>query len=559
MNATLLAAGLVIGSAILLSWPLGRYMAWALEPATAGAGRAKLDLWFARIAGAAGRASQDWKRYAFAMLAFNAVAFAFCFVVLALQQHLPLNPDGKAALEGSLVFHTAASFVTNTNQQHYAGEVSLSYFSQLVALMWLQFVSAATGIAALAALARGLAGEASMGNFFMDLQRAAFLVLLPLALLVATLMVLGGTPMTVDGAAEATTLEGARQVIARGPVAAFVAIKQLGTNGGGFFGPNSAHPFENPNFWTNALGMVAILLVPMASVWMFGRVVGNMRHARVVFGVMLLLLVLKLAGAAWFEGAPTAALADLPVAQDAGNLEGKELRFGVAGVSLWPVLTTATSNGSVNAMHDSLNPMTGLVAMTGMWLNATFGGAGVGMINMFVYVVLAVFLAGMMVGRTPEYLNRRVEEREVKLAALTLLAHGAFVLVGTAVFAATAWGQGTVGNGGPHGFSEILYEFSSASANNGSGFEGLADTTVPWNVATGIVMLLMRFIPIILPLAMAGSLSAKRRTAPSEGTLSIEDGTFAAMLIGTILFLGALTFLPAAALGPIAEHFMFMR
>lgn len=559
MNASLLAAGLIIGVAVLLSWPLGRYMGWALEPAAAGAGRAKLDLWFARVAGDAGRGSQDWKRYAFAMLAFNAVAFAFCFAVLALQQYLPLNPDGKSALEGSLVFNTAASFVTNTNLQHYSGEVSLSYFSQLVALMWLQFVSAATGIAALAALARGLAGQSSMGNFFVDLQRAAFLVLLPLAFIVAILMALGGVPMTLDGAAEATTLEGVRQVIARGPVAAFVAIKQLGTNGGGFFGPNTAHPFENPGFWTNALAMVAIVLIPMASIWMFGRIVANMRHARVVFGVMLLLLVLKSAGAAWFEDAPAAALADLPVAQDVGNLEGKELRFGAAGASLWPVLTTSTSNGSVNAMHDSLNPMTGLMAMAGMWLNATFGGVGVGMINMFVYVVLAVFLAGMMVGRTPEYLNRRVEAQEVKLAALTLLAHGAFVLVGTAVFAATPWGQDTVANGGPHGFSEILYEFSSASANNGSGFEGLADNTVPWNVATGIVMLLMRFIPIILPLAMAGSLSAKRRTAPSEGTLSIEDGTFAAMLIGTILFLGALTFLPAAALGPIAEHLMFMR
>jgi K+-transporting ATPase ATPase A chain len=438
----------------------------------------------------------------------------------------------------------------------------MSYLSQLGALMWLQFVSAATGIAALAALARGLSGRRRLGNFFVDLQRATFLVLLPLALLVASLMVIGGMPMTFAGAAHATTLEGPLQVIARGPVAAFLTIKQLGTNGGGFFGPNSTHPFENPTFWTNALSMICIILVPMASVWMFGRILGRLRHAAVVFAVMGALLLAKIGGAVWFESAPTQAFAGLPaVEQVAGNFEGKEMRFGTPWGSgpLWGVLTTSTSNGSVGAMHDSLNPMTGLMPMIGMWLNATFGGVGVGMINMFLYMVVGVFVAGMMVGRTPEYLGWRVESREVKLAILAILAHAFFILAGTAIFAATPWGQATLANVGPHGFSEILYEFSSASANNGSGFEGLGDNTVPWNVATGIVMLLARFVPIILPLAIVGSLAAKRRAAESVGTLGVEDGTFAGMLLATILIIGALTFFPAATLGPIAEHLIYMN
>ncbi len=304
--------------------------------------------------------------------------------------------------------------------------------------------------------------------------------------------------------------------------------------------------------------MISIILIPMACVWMFGRIIGRMRHAAVVFGVMLALVLTRTVFAVYFETAPTQAFAALPIEQTVGNLEGKELRFGAASGPTWAVLTTSTSNGSVGAMHDSLNPLTGLMPMIGMWLNEDFGGVGVGMINMFLYIIVGVFLAGMMVGRTPEYLGWRVEAREVKLAILALLAHGLFILGGTAVFAATPWGAETLNNVGPHGFSEMLYEFSSASANNGSGFEGLGDNTVPWNVATGIVMLLARFIPIILPLAIVGSLMTKRRTAESSGTLGVEDGTFAGMLIATIVIIGALTFFPAATLGPIAEHLIYM-
>lgn len=559
MNAILFIL-LIVGGTALLSWPLGRYLKWAMDPDVSRGGSAgKFDRLFHLFSGRFTGQSQNWKQYMISLLVFNVLMFVVGFGFMALQQHLPLNPDGQKPIESSLIFNTTASFTSNTNLQHYSGESAMSYLSQLCALMWLQFVSAATGIAALTAMARGLAGRKDMGNFLLDLQRATFLVLLPISIAVASLMVLGGTPMTLEGAARATTLEGIEQVIARGPVAAFLAIKQLGTNGGGFYGPNCTHPFENPTFLTNLLATLSIIIIPMASVWMFGRIIGRMRHAGVVFAVMFGFLVAKITGAIWFEQAPTQAFAALPIEQNVGNLEGKELRFGTAAGPLWAVLTTCTSNGSVNAMHDSLNPMTGLMPMIGMWLNATFGGVGVGMINMFIYIILGVFVAGMMVGRTPEYLGRRVETREVKLAVIALFAHALFILAPTALFAATGWGQKTLNNVGAHGFSEILYEFSSASANNGSGFEGLGDNTVPWNVATGIVMLLARHIPIILPLAIAGMLAAKKPAARSAGTLGVEDGTFGVMLIATIVFIGALTFLPVAALGPIAEHLQFMK
>ncbi len=555
MNAILLIL-LIVGGSAVLSWPLGRYLRWAMDPVQASPKRGAVERLFALFAGRASLQPQDWKRYSIAMLAFNALMFVFVFTLMALQQHLPLNPDAKGALTLDLIFNTAASFTSNTNLQHYSGEVSMSYLTQVAALMWLQFVSAATGIAVLTALARGLAGRAEMGNFFLDLQRATFLVLLPLAAIVAIGLVLGGVPMTLEGAAQVTTLEGVSQTIARGPVAAFLAIKQLGTNGGGFFGPNSTHPLENPNFWTNVLSSVSIVLVPMACVWMFGRIIGRMKHAGVVFAVMLVFLLAKIGVAVVYEADPTHAFAALPIEQTSGNLEGKELRFGAAAGPLWAVLTTSTSNGSVNAMHDSLNPITGLMPMIGMWLNATFGGVGVGMINMFIYIVLAVFIAGMMVGRTPEYLGRKIEAREVKLAAVCLLAHAFFILAPSALFAVSPWGLDTLNDDGPHGLSEILYEFSSASANNGSGFEGLGDNTIPWNLFTGVIMLLARYIPIVLPLAIAGSLAVKRPSAESAGTLGTEDGTFGFMLAACIVFIGALTFFPAAALGPIAEHFL---
>ncbi len=553
---TLLAILLCLALPAVLSWPLGRYLAGVMQPAAPGRG---LDGLFYAVAGPLAREEQDWKRYLVVMGIFNLVMFVFAAAVLATQQWLPWNPDGKGALTWDLIFNTTASFVTNTNLQHYSGEVSMSHFSQVFALMWLQFVSAGTGLACLAAMARALAGAPTVGNFLTDVQRATFRVLLPLALVLAGIYVLGGMPMTAGGAVEARTLEGAVQTIARGPVAAFVAIKQIGTNGGGFFGPNSTHPLENPGQLTNVVSMIGIILIPMACVWMFGCMTGRMRHAAILFAAMLVLIGGKLAWAMWTESAPTPAFAGLPISQSVGNLEGKELRLGAATGPLWAVLTTCTSNGSVGAMHDSLNPLTGLSPLVGMWLNETFGGVGVGMINMFIYIVVAVFLAGMMIGRTPEYMGKRVEAKEMLLASGALLAHPLLILGGTALFAVTSWGVSTIANPGPHGFSEILYEFSSAAANNGSGFEGLGDNTVPWNVATGLVMLLARYIPIVLPLAIAGSLARKRVVAETAGTLPVDTPTFGLMLLGVIVLLGALTFLPAAVLGPVADHLVAVQ
>lgn len=544
---------MILGTSVALAWPLSWYMRNVFDPDCKSKFMRRWHHWLEIVLGRnISDAPVTWAAYCRSMLVFNYCMFVWVFFVLSFQEYLPINPDGKPSLEPTLAFNTALSFITNTNLQHYSGEVSLSYFSQS-SLMWLQFVSAATGISALVAAARAMSGSKSMGDFFIDVATASLLVLLPLATIVSVCLSIGGVPMTLAGAVEATTLEGATQTIARGPVAAFVAIKQLGTNGGGFFGPNSTHPLENPTFWTNIISNICILLIPMASVWMFGRIAKRMAHAHVVFVVMLLMFVGLVGYANYFEQQPAVALNNLPVTAQA-NLEGKELRFAMSAGPTWAVSTTATSNGSVNAMHDSLNPLTGLAPMMGMWLNVIFGGVGVGMLNMFLFIVLAVFLAGMMVGRTPEYLARKVEAHEMKLALLTILAHPLFILGGIALFAATSWGRETLNNPGSHGLSEIIYEFSSAAANNGSGFEGLGDNTPPWNIATGLVMLFARFIPIIAPLAIAGSLSTKRATPEGAGTFRTDSWMFGVILLGTVLIVGALLFLPLAVLGPIAEQ-----
>ena len=549
---------LLVALCVVVSWPIGKMATWAMSDPVSDRGfRRAVENLFVKCGGNVVRGQQNWKQYALSMLLFNALIFTFIYLVLGTQQWLPLNPDGKGALEGSLIFNTTASFTSNTNLQHYSGEQALSYIGQF-ALMFLQYLTPATGLACLAALARGLSGKVLMGNFYADVMRATFLVLLPLCLVTAGMLVLGGVIMTFDGSVVAQTLEGAKQIIARGPVAAFVTIKQLGTNGGGFFGPNSTHPFENASFFTNFIETMSIIVIPMACVWMFGRLTGRMKHAAVIFAVMLSLLCVKLGCAVYFESAPSAAFHGLDI-ENSSNLEGKELRYGTSGGPAWSIITTATSNGSVNAMHDSLNPLAGLMPMIGMWLNVVFGGVGVGFINMFLYIIVGVFISGMMVGRTPEYLGRKVETREMKLALLAILAHPFFILGGTALFAATSWGADTVANAGFHGFSEILYEFTSSAANNGSGFEGLGDNTVPWNIATGLVMLLARYIPIILPLAMVGSLAAKTPAPETAGTLRTDTLLFGSVLLGCVLIVGALLFMPVAVLGPIADHLSVMR
>jgi potassium-transporting ATPase potassium-binding subunit len=554
---------LIVGLAAGLSVPLGRCMARVLDRPAAGN----------RVDRLLDTGPQNWKQYCFSLLGFNVLAFIAGFAVLALQPRLPLNPDGKGMLAPTTIFNTAASFLTNTNLQHYSGEVHLSYFSQLFFICWKQFVTPAIGLAALLAVIRGLRGDAHMGNFYVDLWRGVMYVFLPLSFVVAMMLVVGGIPMTLEGAAKVMTLDGGEQTISRGPVAAVVAIKQLGTNGGGYFGVNSCHPLENPSAWTNVLECVCILLVPMACVVMFGTMLKARGQSRVIFAVMLLFLAAFIGwGIATDTLKPNPGLHGLPLDQSAGNLEGKELRFGPSAGPTWAAATTCTSNGSVNCMHDSLNPLAGLTPFAGMWLNCIFGGVGVGLVNFLVYLVVGVFLSGLMVGRTPEYLGKKVEAREMKLAMLALLIHPLMILAPTGLAAVSDWGNGATNNPGPHGLSEMLYEFSSASANNGSGFEGLADTVgtnedagnpekaeavgraVVWDITTGLVMLLCRFVPIIAPIALAASLATKRPTPFTTGTLRTDTATFGFVLLGTIILVGALLFLPVTVLGPVAEH-----
>lgn len=566
---------------IAASIPLGWSMFRALDvPADrVGKGLDAIPLFLCRLLGRREPARMDWKRYAIAFLAYNATLFVLTFGLLYLQPHLPLNPDGKGSLgalgykdvagvdhpgaDTGVVFNTVCSFVTNTNLQHYSGEQHLSYFSQLAGIVWLMFVTPAAGLCIMLATLRGLRGDPDMGDYYLDLMRSLVFVFVPVALVIAVLLVGTGVPMTFHPAAQATTLDGAAtkmeaQTIARGPVAALEAIKQAGTNGGGFFGPNSAHPFENPSPWSDLLAVAAIVMLPMASIVMAGHMLKDMKHAAVIFGVMLSLMVAGATIAIWAETKPSAAAEGLPVAREA-NMEGKEVRLGPIASATWAAMTTGTSNGSVNSMHDSLNPLAGLIPMSMMMLNVVFSGVGAGYLNMLMYIIVAVFLAGLMVGRTPEYLCKKVEAKEVKLAMLAVLLHPLLILCGAGLFAATAWGTKTVANPGPHGFSEILYEFTSAAANNGSGFEGLGDNNPPWNVATGIVLLLGRYPALILPLALAGFLAQKKRVPQTTGTLRTDTLTFAGMLLGTVLLVGALSFMPALVLGPVADHLVAMK
>jgi K+-transporting ATPase ATPase A chain len=594
---------LIVVSAVLLSIPVGRYLAWVID------GKHRQPRVLAWVEARLDTGPQNWKQYGIALVLFNTVMLAFSYIVLALQPAMPLNPppgdaDHKAMLSPTTIFNTASSFVTNTNLQHYSGEQHLSDFSQVAVILWNMFVSAAVGFGALAAMTRGLRGDPHMGNFYVDLWRVVLYVFVPFSFIASILYIAAGTPMTFAGTAEITTIEGIVQRIARGPVAALMSIKHLGTNGGGFFGANSAHPFENPNEWSNLLTCLCILIFPMSLVVMFGHMIRNLRHAAIIYGVMMLMFVTLIGWAIYWDtlhgnpgltahtsmgdaggkpyqveidqhdrdGNPLSrpldvpAVAGLPVDQALGNLEGKELRFGTSAGATFSAVTTAITCGSVNCMHDSLNPLAGLTPMSGMWLNCVFGGKGVGLVNMLVYLIVGVFLSGLMVGRTPEYLGKKVEAREMKLAMLALLIHPIMVLGPTGLFAALDLGQKATNNPGAHGFSEVLYEFSSASANNGSGFEGLADTwgfndnkdhapfSAHWDIATGLVMLLSRFIPIIAPLALAGGLAAKKPTPFTVGTLRTDTITFGFVLLGTVILIGALLFLPAAVLGPVAEH-----
>ncbi|BAN47965.1 potassium-transporting ATPase subunit KdpA [Metapseudomonas resinovorans] len=511
-----------------------------------------------RIAGVDAEREQDWKGYCVALLAFNLAGFALLFAILMLQGALPLNPQNLPGLEWSLAFNTAVSFVTNTNWQAYSGEASLSYFSQMVGLGVQNFVSAAVGLCVLVAFARGISRRSTdrLGNFWVDLTRGTLYGLLPLGLLLALFLVWQGVPQTLTDYAHAVTLQGTEQSIPLGPAASQIAIKQLGTNGGGFFGVNSAHPFENPTAWSNLLEMASIILIPAALLFTFGHYVKDLRQSRALLACMLLLFVIGLGVTLYSEYQPNPALAALPIEQS-GSLEGKESRFGIAASALWAVTTTAASNGSVNAMHDSFSALGGMVPMFNMMLGEViFGGVGAGLYGMLLFVLIAVFLAGLMIGRTPEYLGKKLEAREVRLLVATLLVMPVGVLVFCGLAISLAGPAASITNPGAHGFSQALYAYTSGTANNGSAFAGFGANTPFHNVLIGLAMILGRFGYILPVLAIAGSLAMKNRAPLGANSFPTHGPLFVTLLTLTILLVGGLTFLPALALGPIAEHLM---
>lgn len=498
------------------------------------------------------RQEMTWGHYTGALLLFNAFGFITVFLLQIFQSQLPLNPRGLANVSWHSSFNTAVSFMSNTNWQGYAGETTMSYLTQMLGLCVQNFLSAATGIAVFLALTRGITRRSIkfVGNFWSDVVKSTLYVLLPLSIILTLLLISQGTIQTFSHYQEITTLEGVKETIPLGPAASQIAIKQLGTNGGGFFNANSAHPFENPTPFTNFLEMLSILLIPAALAFAYGKMVNNRRHGRIIFSVMLLIWLTGL-GLSLYSGYKENTLFG------GISLEGKEARFGVANSVIWSIATTAASNGSVNAMHDSLSPIAGGVAMFNMMLGEIiFGGVGAGMYGMLLFILLTVFLAGLMVGRTPEYLGKKIEAREMQMTIVAILAPSAVILLGAGIAAILPAGLSSLTNKGPHGLSEIIYAFSSAAGNNGSAFAGLNANTIFYNLTLGIAMLIGRFAVIVPVLAIAGSLASKKETPISAGTFSTNNTTFAVLLISVILIVGTLTFFPVLSLGPIIEHFL---
>ena len=501
----------------------------------------------------------DWKLFLKSLLAVNLFWFFWGMLLLCCQGWLPLNPDGNPGQTPDLSFNTCISFMVNCNLQHYSGETGLTYFTQLFVIMLFQFVTAACGMAAMAGIMKALGAKTTktIGNFWVFMTRSVTRILLPLSLAVGILLVINGTPMSFDGKQTIETLEGEQQIISQGPTAAIVPIKQLGTNGGGYFGVNSSHPLENPNAFTNILECWSILIIPMAMVWAFGCYVRRRKLAAWTFAVMLVAYTGGVAFSVSQEMNGSKQIAGMGIAQDLGSMEGKEIRLGSAASAMWGMTTTVTSNGSVNSMHDSQTPLSGMMQMLNMQINCWFGGVGVGWMNYFTFLIIAVFISGLMVGRTPEFLGHKVEAREMKIATMVVLLHPFLILVGTGVSAFIASGNPNIGwlnNPSFHGLSEMLYEYTSAAANNGSGFEGLGDNTPFWNITTGIVLIMGRYFPIVGQVAIAGLLANKKYIPESAGTLRTDTGTFSLMTFAVIVIVAALSFFPALALGPIADY-----
>lgn len=512
-----------------------------------------------KISGINPNRQMNWKQNMYAMLAINLVWFIIGFILLLTQAWLPLNPDGNPNMSPDLAFNTTISFLVNCNLQHYSGETGVSYLSQLY-LMFLQFVTAATGMAAMAVLFKAFKEKTAteLGNFYDYFTKSMIRILLPISVVVALILSINGSPMTFEGKDHITTLEGKKIDVSRGPVAAFVAIKHLGTNGGGFFGANSAHPLENPNYTTNMTEMVTQMIIPFALVFALGFYVNKRKLSWVIFTVMTVGFLALAVPNIVNETGGNPLITKMGADSSLGAMEGKEIRFGSAASGYWSIATTVISTGSVNSMHDSTMPLSGMNELLAMMINCFYGGCGVGILNYFIFIILAVFISGLMVGRTPEFMGKKIEAKEMKIAMIVALFHPFLILVGTALTAyLPEFGAKTLNNPGFHGFSEMLYEFTSSSANNGSGFEGLGDNTPWWNISTGIVLLLSRFIPIIGPVAIAGLLAQKKFIPESSGTLKTDTATFGFMTLAVILLIAALSFFPALTLGPIAEQIQY--
>ena len=562
MNTEISGVVLQLALLIALSYPLGRYIAKVYKgEKTPLDFMAPVERWIYRFSGINPHEEMNWKQFLRALLTVNLFWFLWGMILLVAQGVLPLNPDGNPGQTPDQAFNTCISFLVNCNLQHYSGETGLTYFTQLFVIMLFQFITAACGMAALAGVFRAMAAKTTrtIGNFWVYLVKSTTRILMPLSLLVGILLILNGTPMTFDGKQTLTTLEGTEQTISQGPTAAIVPIKQLGTNGGGYFGVNSAHPLENPNAFTNILECWSILIIPMAMVFALGFYLKRRKLAWSIFGVMLFAYVVGIAVSVDQEMGGSKQIAAMEIRQDMGSMEGKEIRIGSAASAMWGMTTTVTSNGSVNSMHDSQTPLSGMLQMLNMQINCWFGGVGVGFMNYYAFIIIAVFISGLMVGRTPEFLGKKIEAREMKIATMVVLMHPLIILVGTALAShlaaqnpelAGAW----LNNPSFHGFSEMLYEYTSCAANNGSGFEGLSDNTPFWNITCGIVLILGRYFPIVGQVAIAGLLASKKYIPESAGTLKTDTATFALMTFAVIVIVAALAFFQAQALGPIADY-----
>ena len=565
METEILGVILQIVLLIGLSIPLGKYIAKVYKGDKTFLDFLKqVEKWIYKLSGVNPEEEMDLKQFLRALLVVNLFWFVWGMVLLVIQGILPLNPDGNLGQTAHQAFNTCISFMVNCNLQHYSGESGLTYFTQLFVIMLFQFLTAATGMAAMAGIMKALAAKTThtIGNFYKYLVLSVTRILLPLSLIVGFILILEGVPMGFDGKMEVTTLEGVEQQISQGPTAAIVPIKQLGTNGGGYFGVNSSHPLENPTYLTNMVECWSILIIPMAMVLAFGFYIGRKRLGYSIYSVMLFAFLAGVVINVSQEMGGNPRIDEMGITQDGGAMEGKEVRIGSANSGLWSVVTTVTSNGSVNSMHDSTMPLSGMVEMLNMQINTWFGGVGVGWMNYFTFIIIAVFISGLMVGRTPEFLGHKVEAREMKIASIVALLHPFIILVGTALAAylfvhAPSFVEsegGWLNNPGYHGLSEILYEYTSCAANNGSGFEGLGDNTWFWNFSCGIVLILCRFIPIIGQVAIAGILAKKKYIPEGEGTLKTDTCTFGITTFVVIFIVAALSFFPVQALSTIAEH-----